>query len=92
MTPDTPRALGLRKAGDADLHPSIPQSLHDEPSLLRRGATTADAIGMPDKDKLVDLKVQIPKSLRKSLRAEANRRGLTIDHVVTEALRERGGY
>lgn len=79
----------LRKAGDADVHPSAPGQAVGEPSLLRRGATTADSIGSPDKDKLVDLGVQVPKSLRKSVRAEAARRGLTVDSVVAEALRDR---
>ena len=81
----------LRKAGDADLHPSTPQGGGDEPSLLRKGATTADSVGSPDRDKLVDLTVQVPKSLRKLVRAEAKRRGISVDHVVAEALRERTG-
>jgi len=79
----------LRKARDSDVHPSTPPSTPEESSLLRVGATTADAIGMPDKDKLVDLGVQVPKSLRKSVRQEASRRGMTVDHVVAEALRDR---
>ena len=79
----------LRKAGDTDLHPSTPPTTNEDSSLLRVGATTADAIGMPDKDKLVDLGVQVPKSLRKSVRQEAKRRGMTVDEVVAEALRMR---
>jgi hypothetical protein len=46
---------------------------------------------MPDKDKLVDLGVQVPKSLRKSVRQEAGRRGMTVDEVVADALRARLG-
>ena len=79
----------LRKAGDADLHPSVSVHLADEPSMLRRGITTADSIGAPDKDKPVDLGAKVPKSLRKSVRAEAARRGMTVDAVVAEALRDR---
>ena len=92
MTPNDAKRSdrpGLRKAGDSDVHPSTPVGTSDEPSLLRVGATTADAIGMPDKDKLVDLGVQVPKSLRKSVRQEAKRRGMTVDEVVAEALRLR---
>jgi hypothetical protein len=92
MTPNDakgPDRPGLRKAGDADVHPSTPPLTTDDVPLLRVGATTADAIGMPDKDKLVDLDVQIPKSLRKSVRQEAKRRGISPDHVVAEALRQR---
>ena len=80
---------GLRKAPDADLHPSTPQGGGDEPSLLRKGMNAADSVGGPDRDKLVGLEVQIPKSLRKTIRAEAKRRGITVDEVVAEALRDR---
>jgi hypothetical protein len=79
----------LRKAGDADLHPSTPQGAVDEPSLLRRGMNAADSVGGPDRDKLVDLGVRIPKSLRKVVRAEAKRRGITVDELVAETLRDR---
>jgi hypothetical protein len=40
-------------------------------------------------DKLVTLEVEIPKSLRKEARAQARRRGITMDALVTEALRAR---
>lgn len=80
---------GLRKAGDHDLHPSTPQGGPEESTLLRKGITTADSVGAPDRDKLVDLGVQIPKSLRKLVRAEAKRRRITVDEVVAEALRDR---
>jgi hypothetical protein len=92
MTPNDAKPADrppLRKAGDTDIHPSTPPSTTEDSSLLRVGATTADAIGMPDKDKLVDLGVQVPKSLRKSVRQEAKRRGISVDHVVAEALRIR---
>ncbi len=79
----------LRKAGDADVHPTTPFGHGDEPGFARRGSTTSDAIGPPDKDKLVALAVQVPKSLRKAVRAEAERRGISVDEVVAEALRDR---
>lgn len=84
--PDRP---SLHKAGDGNVHPSTPPATSEDASLLRVGATTADAIGMPDRNRLVDLGVQIPKSLRKSVRQEAKRRGLSVDAVVAEALRTR---
>ena len=87
-TPPTDGRLPLRKAGDADVHPTTPAPA-EEPAFLRRGATTADALGSPDKDRLVDLDVQVPKSLRKAVRQEADRRGITPDEVVAEALRDR---
>ncbi len=80
---------GLRKAPDADLHPSTPLGGPSEPSLLRRGATTADSVGAPDRDKAVKLEVAVPKSLRKAVRAEAKRRGISVDDLVAEALRNR---
>ena len=87
MTDDRPP---LRKSQDADRHPSAP----DDPAApagarLGRGATTADSVGRPDKDKLVTLEVTVPKSLRKAVRAEAKRRGVSVDHIVAEALRDR---
>jgi len=87
-TPGAPERKGLRKAGDADVHPSTPQATA-EPSFLRKGVNTADSVGSPDRDKLVDLGVKVPKSLRKSVRAEAGRRGMSVDHLVAEVLRER---
>lgn len=77
----------LRKAGDADIHPSAPTA--GEARFGRLGGRTSDAVGAPDKDKLVDLQVQVPKSLRKAVRAEAERRRVSVDDVVADALRER---
>lgn len=88
MTPPAERPP-LRKAGDADLHPSLPVSGADESLLARPGASTADAVLGPDADKPVTLEVTVPKWLRKSVRTEAKRRRLTVDEVVAEALRER---
>lgn len=79
---------GLRKAPDADVHPSTPV-IGTDPGWLRAGGSTADSVGAPDKDKDVTLEVTVPKSLRKSVKQEAKRRGLTVDEVVIEALRHR---
>lgn len=89
MTAHGSADAGLRKAADADLHPSTPVAGPPEPSLLRKGMNAADSVGGPDRDKLVDLGVRVPKSLRKVVRAEAKRRGITVDEVVAEALRDR---
>lgn len=87
--PRPPASPGLRKAPDADIHPSTPQHGDAEPSFLRAGVSTADSVGKPGKDKDVTLEVTVPKSLRKSVRQEAKRRGVTVDEVVIEALRSR---
>ena len=79
----------LRKAADADLHPSTPQAQPADASLLRKGMNASDSVGGPDRDKLVDLGVKVPKSLRKTVRAEAKRRGITVDELVAEVLRDR---
>lgn len=90
--PEASRA-GLRKAPDADLHPSTPVDGAAEGSAdpgWRTGrASTSDSVGMPDKDKLVTWEVTVPKSLRKAVRQEAKRRGISADDVVVEALRDR---
>jgi len=87
MSNPTPGRPALRKAGDSDVHPTAPAV--DDIRFGRIGMSTGDSVGMPDKDKLVDLDVKIPKSLRKTVKAEAERRGITVDDVVAEALRDR---
>jgi hypothetical protein len=89
VTAGPPARPGLRKAGDSDVHPSLPSVDSTEPSLLRPGNSTADAVLGADADKPVTLEVTVPKWLRKSVRAEAKRRGVTVDEVVADALRER---
>ena len=93
MSPSEASKAGLRKAPDADLHPSTPvdgaAAPGTDPAWLTGHSSTADSVGMPDKDKLVTLEVTLPKSLRKSVRQEAKRRGVSVDDVVIEALRDR---
>ena len=77
--------------------PSLPAPSHEEPeipvevkgkrkSLKRKGKATSDALLGAPKDKLVDLDVRVPKSVRKRLRAEAKERGLSPDAIVTAIL------
>ena len=51
MTAGPPARPGLRKAGDSDVHPSLPSVDSTEPSLLRPGNSTADAVLGADADK-----------------------------------------
>ena len=51
-----------------------------------KGYATSDAILGATKDKLVDLGVRVPKSVRKRLKAEAKERGLSPDAIVTAIL------
>jgi len=55
-------------------------------SLKRKGKATSDALLGAPKDKLVDLDVRVPKSVRKRLRTEAKARGLSTDAIVTAIL------
>ena len=72
----------LRKASDAGAHPTTPAMVDD---TILFGSTSDSVL----KDKLVTLEVEIPKSLRKEARAQARRRGITLDALVAEALRAR---
>lgn len=91
MTPPKASRAGLRKAPDADLHPSTPVDAGPgpDPAWLSGRSSTADSVGMPDKDKLVTLEITLPKSLRKAIRQEAKRRGVSVDDIVVDALRDR---
>lgn len=59
------------------------------PLKAGRGKATSDSIRGKSKDKNVDLGVKVPKRLRKQLRAEAVRRGITVDDLVTILLSDR---
>lgn len=85
MAKDTPQARpALARAADSGIHPVSGQAEPVRPMSYRptKGTSTADAIRGPAKDKLVDLGVRIPKSLRKQLRAEAKARDITVDELV----------
>jgi hypothetical protein len=91
----------LSRAPDADLHPvsgrplpaAIPGGVKDGEGKSKakslkpgKGASAADAITGPSKDKYVDLGSRVPKSVRKRLRAEAKAQGVTVDDLVARIL------
>lgn len=91
----------LSRAPDADLHPvsgrplpaAIPGGVSDAEGKPKakslkpgKGASAADAITGPAKDKYVDLGSRVPKSVRKRLRAEAKAQGVTVDDLVARIL------
>jgi len=86
----TPRPA-LRKAADANVHPSLPAAAEQsyEDLSTRAGSSASDTMRPPAKDKLVELSVEIPKSLRKELRKKAEEQGVTLDALVTLYLRNR---
>lgn len=92
MESTTPRpALG--KAPDAGLHPVSGRPLgsgspgHGGKSLKAgKGATAADAITGPAKDKYVDLGARVPKSIRKRLRSEAKAQDVDPNDLLARVL------
>jgi hypothetical protein len=87
----------LSRAPDADLHPVSGRPLPGATPAKERkgkglkpgkGATAADAITGPAKDKYVELGVRVPKSVRKRLRAQAKAEGVTPDELITRYLRQ----
>jgi hypothetical protein len=86
MAKDTPQPRpALSRAPDAGVHPVSARPIPEPPSLrpLKGGAATSDTLRGAAKDKLVDLGVRVPKSVRKRVKAEAKARGMSMDEVVT---------
>lgn len=78
----------LRKAADADVHPTLP--VHDPAGdhlSIRSGSSTSDTMRDPKPEKDVELTVEIPKSLRKRLRKAAERSETTPDAIIAMLLR-----
>ena len=71
----TPRPA-LRKADDADIHPTMSVGM----------SSTASAGDAVLAGKHVELTVRIPKKLRKQLKKASNQSGLTVDQIATIAL------
>ena len=69
----TPRPA-LRKAPDADIHPTT-----------QSPANTGDSVF---EGKRVPLEVKVPKKMRKRAREQAKAAGLTLDEFVTTAIAE----
>lgn len=89
MSPQPEQRRILKPAADRDVHPVAPPPAEVEDLHVHGGHTTADAVVTPKKDKLVTLSVEVPKSLRKALRDEAERRGMTVDQLVGILLGDR---
>jgi hypothetical protein len=92
--PPAPRPA-LSRAPDADVHPVTGRiAPSPEPRTpagksfkpVGGGPTTADAIMGAAGDKLVDLGVRVPKSVRKKLRQQAKARGVSVDDLVASIL------
>ena len=88
MTTQPEQRPALKRATDRGVHPVAPPADEVGAIAVVAGRSTADAVS-PKKDKLVDLGVKVPKSLRKALREEADRRGMTVDQLVQILLGDR---
>ena len=78
----TPAQPARKPTSPGASQPLPPGDLHG-----RRGAVTSDTI-RGRKDKPVDLKAVVPKSLRQEVRDLAKRDGRSVDDVVTALLRD----
>lgn len=79
----------LAKAADAGLHPTTPKLEPIDDLTSKAGSATSDVMRAPKKEKLVTIKVDIPKSVRKSLSIEAEKRGLSVKQLINAILRDR---
>lgn len=85
-TPMPEQRPALRRAADRDLHPVTPPPGDTVGSAA--GTSSTEAV-KPRKDKSVKLSVRVPRSLRSALRDEADRRGMSVDELVTILLGDR---
>ena len=79
--PMPPQRPALARAGSATTDPSASPALKGH-----AGSTTSDAVRAV---RLVRLQVDVPKHLRRALRAEAKRRGISVSELVAVLLRDR---
>jgi hypothetical protein len=79
----------LAKSADADLHPTTPKLEPIDDLTSKAGSATSDVMRAPKEEKLVTVKIDIPKSLRKSLRIEAEKRGISVPPLINAVLRDR---
>jgi hypothetical protein len=85
------RRPALKKARDTDLHPTLSPQPDPKNLRRRRGASTSDTLRDPQGEKLVAVEIQMPKKLRKQLRTEAKKRGMTLSELVTVLLKPPSG-
>jgi hypothetical protein len=92
MSEEAPaRRPALKKAKDSDVHPTLATPDDAKNLHRRRGASTSDTLRDPRGEKLVPVEVQIPKKLRKHLRSEAKKRGMSLSELVTALLQPPSG-
>lgn len=74
-------------ATDASTHPTAPAPAAPVASRTL-GGTTSDVLRPARLEKTAKLKVQIPRSLKAALEAQAKAEGVSVDALVTRALQQ----
>lgn len=82
----TPRPA-LKRASDATEHPTAPAPTTEAPREF--SGNTADVMRTSKPEKTAKLKVQIPRSMKASLEAEAKKSGTSLDALVARILKAR---
>ncbi len=86
----TPRPA-LRKSGDSTVHPVL-ETRSSQPKHIGQDATqfgnASDSVKLPRKEKLVEVPIVIPKSLRKKLKSEAKKQGISINELIALRISE----
>jgi macrodomain Ter protein organizer (MatP/YcbG family) len=80
------RRPALKRAADADVHPTLPAKSELSDLRRRKGSSTSDTLLDPRGTKTVRIGVDLPKALRKELRKEAKRRGISLSELITAML------
>lgn len=79
----------LRKSVDSSIHPVL-DDVTAEPKHIghdsARFGNASDSVRHSRKDKPVEMRITIPKSLRKKLKAEAKHQRITVDELITSRL------
>lgn len=74
------RRPALKKSADANVHPTLAQG--SSGFKKRKGSATSDTLRDPRGEKTVEITLTIPKNLRKQLKAEAKRQGISLEDLI----------
>ncbi len=78
------RRPALKRSADASVHPTL--SPTGSSLKKRKGSATSDTLRDPRGEKMVEITISIPKSLRKQLKSEAKRQGVSVDDLIRTLL------
>lgn len=90
----------LRRSADASAHPTAPAPAAPAAAALAAstpapstpvtlGGSTSDVMRPTKPEKTTKLKVQVPRSLKAALEAQAKAEGVSLDALVSRLLRAR---